>query len=118
MAEFDMIIPTSPQENLMKREGNIFPVFVHPVADTRAARTGNVLPLFIHNVNDIPVKRVPYNLTNAEAMPLRFLVKTENGIEEPAKKETRDWPMVLSFGGGNDAPRRYPLDTAWTKKQF
>lgn len=119
MAEFDMqIVSFTDEPLLMTRQGNVFNLEVHDVTVMNMKRVGSVLPIIIHDVIPYPMKRIVKTYNNGVIIPLRIAVKNEDGTESPIKKEIREWDMILPFGSGNEAPRRRPLDIAWTKKQF
>lgn len=119
MAEFDMqIVSFTDEPLLMTRQGNVFNLEVHDITTMNMKRVGNVLPIIVHEAMPLSLKRVTKIYNNGVIIPLRIAAKNEDGTDSPIKKEIREWDMILPFGSGNEAPRRRPLDIAWTKKQF
>ena len=100
------------------RESNIFNINLLPMANETLKRAPNQHRVKLLPIADTTLKRATKRYTNGDIIPLRVVFKGENGEEVVATKEVREWTMVLPFGGGNDIPRRRPLDISWTKKQF
>ncbi len=119
MAEFNMILPKTVDKDLqMTRIGNVYSLNIESHISPLMMRQGNSMVISVADSTPLALTRKKMVYDSGVIIPIRVIEKNSGGTEEPAKKEVREWDMVLTFGGGAEAPRRRPLDIAWTKKQF